>query len=311
MKRSRPDLSVKIGPLLLPNPVLTASGTFGYGEEYADLVDLNRLGGVIVKGISLEPRAGNRSPRVVETACGLLNSIGLQNVGVERFIADKLPFLRKFSVPVIVNILGEDIKEYQKLAEKLSTAEGIAALEVNISCPNVKRGGLVFGTDYRAAKRVTKAVLAATTLPVIVKLSPNVTDIVSIACAVEEAGANAVSLINTLTGMAIDIENRRPKLHNVVGGLSGPAIKPVALRMVWQVARAVKIPAIGCGGIMTAADALEFLIAGACAVQVGTANFVNPRATLEIISGIEEYLIRHGFKGVTSLVGSLTTGPFS
>jgi dihydroorotate dehydrogenase (NAD+) catalytic subunit len=306
MKKTRPDLSVRIGLLRLQNPVLTASGTFGYGQEYAGLVDLNRLGGIIVKGLSLNPRPGNMPPRTVETPCGLLNAIGLQNVGVENFIADKLPFLRNLSMPVIVNILGQDIKEYQKLAERLSSVEGIAALEVNISCPNVKAGGVVFGTDYKAAARVTRAVRAAAELPIIVKLSPNVTDIVNIARAVEEAGADAVSLINTLTGMAIDVETRRPKLHNVTGGLSGPAIKPVALRMVWQVAGAVKIPVIGCGGIMTAADALEFLIAGACAVQVGTANFVNPRATMEIISGIEEYLVRHNFKDVKSLVGSLT-----
>lgn len=305
MKKMKPDFSVRIGLLRLQNPVLTASGTFGYGQEYADLVDLNRLGGIIVKGLSLNPRPGNMPPRTVETPCGLLNAIGLQNVGVENFIADKLPFLRNLSVPVIVNILGQDIKEYRKLAERLSNVEGIAALEVNISCPNVKKGGVVFGTDYKAAARVTMAVRAAARLPIIVKLSPNVTDIVSIARAVEEAGADAVSLINTLTGMAIDVETRRPRLHNVIGGLSGPAIKPVALRMVWQVAGAVKIPVIGCGGIMTAADALEFLIAGACAVQVGTANFVNPKATMEIISGIEEYLVRHNFKDVKSLVGSL------
>ncbi|MDP2992542.1 MAG: dihydroorotate dehydrogenase, partial [Deltaproteobacteria bacterium] len=233
MKKTKPDLSVRIGLLRLQNPVLTASGTFGYGQEYAGLVDLNCLGGIIVKGLSLNPRPGNMPPRTVETPCGLLNAIGLQNVGVENFIADKLPFLRNLSVPVIVNILGQDIKEYQKLAERLSSVEGIAALEVNISCPNVKAGGVVFGTDYKAAARVTKAVRAAAELPIIVKLSPNVTDIVNIARAVEEAGADAVSLINTLTGMAIDVETRRPKLHNVTGGLSGPAIKPVALRMVW------------------------------------------------------------------------------
>jgi len=305
MKKTRPDLSVRIGLLRLQNPVLTASGTFGYGQEYASLLDLNRLGGIIVKGLSLNPRPGNMPPRAVETPCGLLNAIGLQNVGVENFIADKLPFLRDLSVPVIVNILGQDIKEYQKLAERLNSVEGIAALEVNISCPNVKAGGVVFGTDYKAAARVTRAVRVAARLPIIVKLSPNVTDIVSIARAVEEAGADAVSLINTLTGMAIDIEARRPKLHNVTGGLSGPAIKPIALRMVWQVAGAVNIPVIGCGGIMTAADALEFLIAGASAVQVGTANFVNPRATMEIISGIEEYLAGHDLKDIKSLVGSL------
>lgn len=305
MKKAKPDLSVRIGSLVLQNPVLTASGTFGYGEEYADLVDLNRLGGIIAKGLSLKPRAGNMPPRTAETPCGLLNAIGLQNVGVEKFVTEKLPFLRRLSVPIIANILGEDIIEYQKLAEKLSSLKGVAALEVNISCPNVKKGGLAFGADYKAAALVTRAVRAAASLPVIVKLSPNVTDIVSIARAVEEAGADAISLINTLTGMAVDIENRRPRLHNVIGGLSGPAIKPIALRMVWQAAGAVKIPVIGCGGIMTAADALEFLIAGACAVQVGTANFINPRATMEIIAGIEEYLIKHNCKNVGSIVGSL------
>lgn len=303
----KPNLSVRIGNLPLKNPVLTASGTFGYGQEYADLIDLNRLGGIIVKGLSLKPRSGNEPPRTVETPCGLLNAIGLQNVGVERFIADKLPFLRGLSVPVIANILGEDIEEYSRLAEILGNTDGISALEVNISCPNVKSGGVVFGTDCRVAGDVTAAVRKATKLPVIVKLSPNVTDIVAIAEAVEDNGADAVSLINTLTGMAIEVEKRRPVLKNVVGGLSGPAIKPVALRMVWQVARSVRIPVIGCGGIMNSNDALEFLIAGAKAVQVGTANFVNPLATMEIIDGLEDYLKRHGFDDINRIVGSLKT----
>ncbi len=302
------DLSVRIGSLLLPNPVLTASGTFGYAEEYADLMELNRLGGIIVKGLSLEPRAGNIPPRTVETPCGLLNAIGLQNVGLEGFIRDKLPFLRTLAVPVIVNILGQDVDEYRTIAARLDGVEGVSGLEVNISCPNVKEGGVAFGTDPKAAGTVTDAVRRATNLPVIVKLSPNVTDVVSIARSAEDAGADAVSLINTLMGMAVDAETRRPRLGNVIGGLSGPAIKPVALRMVWQVASKVRIPVIGCGGIMTASDALEFIIVGASAVQVGTANFVNPRATMEIISGIEAYLARHDLPDVRSLVGTLMTG---
>lgn len=301
----KPDLSVAIGSLKLNNPVLTASGTFGYGEEYEGLVDLNRLGGIIVKGLSYEPRPGNNPPRTVETPCGLLNSIGLQNVGVERFIEEKLPFLQRLKTRIIVNILGQSVEEYTRIAERLNQAKGISALEVNISCPNVKEGGILFGADCHGAAMVTRAVRRVTVLPVIVKLSPNVTDISEIAKAAEDAGADGLSLINTLMGMAIDVERRTPKLSNIVGGLSGPAIKPVALRMVWQVASAVKIPVIGCGGIMNVYDALEFLIAGACAVQVGTANFVNPRVTMEILAGLESYLIRHGMENLTSLVGSL------
>ena len=299
------DLQVRIGNLTLQNPVCTASGTFGYGREFASLVDLDRLGAIIVKGISYAPRPGNPPPRIVETACGMLNAIGLENVGVERFISDKLPFLRQFSTPVIVNILGDSVDDYARLAGRLAEVEGIAALEVNISCPNVKKGGVAFGTVPEMAAAVTSAVRKATRLPVIVKLSPNVTDVTVIARAVADAGADGLSLINTLLGMAIDISTRRPRLANVVGGLSGPAIKPVALRMVWQVARAVSIPVIGIGGIATAEDALEFLIAGATAIQVGTANFYQPTATEEIVTGLAAYLQEQSLTSIRQLIGSL------
>jgi dihydroorotate dehydrogenase (NAD+) catalytic subunit len=299
------DLRVAIGSLDLRNPVLTASGTFGYGREFASLVSLDRLGGIIVKGISLEPRPGNKPPRIIETACGMLNSIGLQNVGLKAFLADKLPYLRELDCAVIVNILGDRVEEYAILAEQLSTAPGIAGLEVNISCPNVKKGGVAFGADPAMAAAVTKAVREATNLPVIVKLSPNVTDITAVAAAVEEAGADALSLINTLLGMAIDPHTRRPRLGNLMGGLSGPAIKPIALRMVWQVARTVSIPVIGIGGIGTAEDALEFLIAGATAVQVGTANFYQPAAAETIIAGLGAYVRDQGFSSIRQVINSL------
>ncbi len=299
------DLRVRIGALHLQNPVLTASGTFGYGRELAVFVNPDRLGGIVVKGISLAPRPGNPPPRVVETACGMLNAIGLENVGVERFISDKLPFLRQTGTRVIVNILGDTVEEYGRLAGRLAGVEGIDALEVNISCPNVKKGGVAFGTVPETAAAVTRAVRAAADVPVIVKLSPNVTDIAVIARAVEAAGADAVSLINTLLGMAIDSRSRKPCLANVVGGLSGPAIKPVALRMVWQVARAVAIPVIGIGGIATAGDALEFLLAGATAVQVGTANFYQPRAGEEIIDGIRDFLRQEGEPSVRNIIGQV------
>lgn len=302
------DLSVALGNLPLANPVLTASGTFGYAAEFAHLVPLHRLGGVVVKGISLAPRPGNPPPRVVETPCGMLNAIGLENVGVQRFITDKMPFLRTCGCRVIVNILGDSIEEYAELATALSDVPGIDGLEVNISCPNVKKGGVAFGTVPEMAAAVTGAVKAATDLPVIVKLSPNVTDIVAMARSVEAAGADAISLINTLIGMAIDARTRRPKLANIIGGLSGPAIKPVALRMVWQVASAVKIPVVGIGGIGTTEDAIEFLLAGATAVQVGTANFYNPAASVQIIAGIEEYLHQQGEPSVRSIIGSLKLG---
>ena len=303
-----PDLSVSLGSLALANPVLTASGTFGYAAEFAHLVPLHHLGGVVVKGISLAPRSGNPPPRVVETPCGMLNAIGLENVGVKRFITDKMPFLRTCGCRVIVNILGDSIEEYAELAAQLSDIPGIDGLEVNISCPNVKKGGVAFGTVPEMAAAVTAAVRRATQLPVMVKLSPNVTDIVVMARAVAESGADAISLINTLIGMAIDAKTRRPKLANVIGGLSGPAIKPVALRMVWQVASAVNIPVVGIGGIGTAEDAIEFLVAGATAVQVGTANFYNPAAAGQIIAGIADYLRQQGEPSVRSIIGTLRIG---
>ena len=305
---SKPRTEVKIGTLVLKNPVMTASGTFGYGEEYSPYVDLNRLGAVVVKGISLEPRRGNPPPRIMETTGGMLNAIGLQNVGVKAFIADKLPWLRQFDTKVIVNIFGETVDEYGRVAAELTGVPGIHALEVNISCPNVQRGGHVFGCDPGVSGEVTRVVRSATDLPVIVKLSPNVSDVTEIARACEDAGADALSLINTLLGMSVDVEKRIPHLRNVTGGLSGPVVKPVALRMVWNAARAVSIPVIGIGGIMETDDALEFLIAGAGAVQVGTANFVNPRATMDIVEGIEAYLVRHGIGDVNELIGSLRTG---
>ncbi|MDX2498979.1 MAG: dihydroorotate dehydrogenase [Deltaproteobacteria bacterium] len=301
----RPDMRVNIGGIELQNPVMTASGTFGYAREFEHLIDLNRLGGIIVKGLSLEPTKGNPPPRIVETACGMINAIGLENVGIERFITDKLPFLQRLSPPVFVNIYGKLEAEYRQLTARINDVEAIAGIEVNISCPNVKAGGMAFGIDPRAAFKVVRAVREQTAKPVMVKLSPNVTDITEIAAAVEEAGADSISLINTLTAMAIDIDTRRPKIANIIGGLSGPAIKPVALRMVWQVARKSTIPIIGIGGIMTAGDALEFLIAGATAVQIGTANFVNPHTTVEIIDGIEAFLSDRDISSVTDIVGTL------
>ena len=300
-------MMVEIAGLKLKNPVMTASGTFGYGQEYADYVDLNRLGGIVVKGLSLQPRLGNQPPRIMETSGGMLNAVGLQNVGVDVFIKEKLPFLGQYDVAVIANIYGESYLEYAQVAGKLSKAPGVHALEVNVSCPNVKKGGLSFGSDPKAAAEVTRHVKAETDLPVIVKLTPNVTDIAAIAQAVEEAGADAVSLINTLTGMSIDLKTRTPHLKNITGGLSGPAIKPVALRMVWQVAQKVAIPIIGIGGIMTAEDALEFMVAGAGAVQIGTANFINPCATIEIIDGIRHYLQDQKIKSIKDIVGTLST----
>ena len=297
------DLKINIGALRLNNPVMTASGTFGYGEEFASLVNLHRLGAIIVKGISLLPSPGNPPPRLAETACGMLNAIGLENVGLEKFLSDKLPFLLGIDTPLIVNILGDTLEDYQQLAARLDEEEKVAALEVNISCPNVKHGGVAFGTDPDMAYNVTKGVRQHFSRPVIVKLSPNVTDIVMIARAVEEAGADAVSLINTVLGMAIDIEFCRPKLANIFGGLSGPAIKPIALRMVWQVADAVAIPVIGIGGISTPEDAVEFMLAGASAVQVGTANFINPKATEEIIQGLGTYLTEKNMASVQELIG--------
>ncbi|HIJ57190.1 MAG TPA: dihydroorotate dehydrogenase [Deltaproteobacteria bacterium] len=300
-----PDLGVEIAGVHLKNPVMTASGTFGYGEEFNDLIDLNRLGAIIAKGLSLEPAGGNPPPRTVETPCGMLNAIGLENVGFSAFVKEKLPFLKTLKTPTFVNIYGKTEEEYTELAGKFDTIDGIAGIEVNISCPNVKAGGIAFGVDPNSAHNLIKAVRKQTTRPLIVKLSPNVTDIAGIAVCVEDAGADAISLINTLTSMVIDIETRRPKLANITGGLSGPAIRPVAVRMVWQVAQAVKVPVIGIGGIMNASDALEFLIAGASAVQVGTANFVNPRTTIEVIEGIQQYMVEKGLSCINDIVGTV------
>ena len=304
---NKADLSVNIGGIELKNPVMTASGTFGYASEFEDLIDLNRLGAVIVKGMSLKPSMGNPPPRIVETPCGMLNAIGLENVGLASFIEEKLLFLKQLSTPIIINIYGKNAWEYAELASRINDIKEIAGIEVNISCPNVKAGGAAFGTDPDAACKIVKAVRDNTGKPLMVKLTPNVTDITLIAGSVEDAGADSISLINTITGMAIDIETRRPKLANITGGLSGPAIKPIALRMVWQVVQKVKIPVIGVGGIMTAEDALEFLIAGAVAVQVGTANLINPRATIDIIEGIEAFLIKRNIPRLTEIIGTLQT----
>jgi len=304
---TKPDLSVNFAGIKLKNPVLTASGTFGYGEEYADIVDLNRLGGVIVKGISLKPIIGNPPPRIWETPAGMLNAIGLENPGVDVFLRDKLPFLRKYDTAVIVNIFGYSLEEYVGVAERLDGASGISGIEANISCPNVKAGGIVFGTNLKAAYELLSAVRKATRLPVIAKLSPNVTDITEFAKAARDAGCDGLSLINTLLGMSIDVRSRRPRLANCTGGLSGPAIRPVAVRMVWQAAKAVSLPIIGMGGIMTAEDALEFILAGATAVAVGTANFVNPRATVDVAAGIGEFLSLQGIGSLRELIGQVRT----
>lgn len=300
-----PDLSVDIAGIKMRNPVMTASGTFGYGREFADYLDLEQIGAIITKGLSLKPKAGNPTPRIVETPGGMLNAIGLQNVGIEAFISEKLPFLRTVNTPVVANLYGNTLEEYGELARKLDGLPEVAGLEVNISCPNVKQGGIVFGTDPDCAREVVRLVRESSSKPLIVKLSPNVTDIVSMAEACVEAGADALSLINTLTGMAIDLQKRRPILANVTGGLSGPAIKPVALRMVWQVSRAVKVPIIGIGGIMTATDALEFILAGASAIQVGTANFLDPSAAQTIASDMGKYLRDNGIGDIKELVGAL------
>jgi dihydroorotate dehydrogenase (NAD+) catalytic subunit len=300
----QPDLTVNIAGISLKNPVMTASGTFGYGEEYASLVDINRLGAIIPKGISLNPIEGNPPPRIVETAAGMLNAIGLQNVGVECFVREKLPLLRQYDTPIIVNIFGYTPEEYSQLARRLD-GEDIAGLEINISCPNVQKGGCFFGHDPALAFEVIQGVRRRTSRPLIAKLSPNVTDISTIIRSVQDGGADAISLINTLLGMAIDVDHQRPELRNITGGLSGPAIKPVALRMVWQAAQAAHVPVIGIGGIFSARDALEFLIAGASAVEVGTAHFVEPGAALDVIDGIDRYLRCHGIDRVTDLVGTL------
>lgn len=304
-KEKPPNLAIKLAGISLKNPVMVASGTFGYGEEYAELVDLNRLGAIVAKTITLKPRLGNEPPRIVETASGILNSIGLQNVGIDAFINEKLPFFRKYDVPLIVSIAGETIDEYVQLAKTLGR-EKIAALELNLSCPNIKyKKKLMFAQDPQATHQVVSRVRKATSLPLIVKLSPNVTDIASIAKVCEEAGANGVSLINTFTGMAIDVESREPILRQITGGLSGPAIKPIALRMVYEVHKVVGIPIIGIGGIMTAGDALEFIIAGANAIAIGTGNFVDPLTPIKVIDGIKEYMVKNKIKDIKSIVGSL------
>jgi dihydroorotate dehydrogenase (NAD+) catalytic subunit len=304
-----PKMAVHIGGgLTIKNPVMAASGTFGYGEEYAPYYDINRVGAVIVKGVSLEPRAGNPPPRIMETPCGMLNAIGLENPGVKIFIKEKLPFLRQYNVAVIVNVFGETLDEYKQVVEIVSETEGVHGLEINISCPNVKKGGIVFGADPDMAYEITKEVKSATNLPVIVKLTPNVTDICVIAESVQAAGADAISLINTLTGMSVDIEQRIPHLANITGGLSGPAIKPIALRMVWQVAKKVTVPVIGVGGITNARDAMEFLVVGARAVQIGTAHFINPHAAVDIVEGMADYFSEHDIRDVNEFIGTLHEG---
>ena len=298
------NMRVSLAGMELKNPLLTASGTCGYGREMAELFDLSLLGGICVKGTTLEPRLGNPTPRIAETPSGMLNSIGLQNPGVEAVIAEELPFLRQYDLAVVVNIAGHSEAEYAEMAERLDTVPGIAALEVNISCPNVRAGGMAFGTDAQTAARLVAEVRRKTRLPLMVKLSPNVTDIVAIAQAVEAAGADMVSLINTLLGMVIDIEKRKPLLANTMGGLSGPAIQPVALRMVWQVAQALQIPVIGMGGIRSAEDAIAFMMAGASAFQVGAASFHDPLAAPHIIAGMESWLTAHGVKDIREIIGA-------
>jgi dihydroorotate dehydrogenase (NAD+) catalytic subunit len=302
---TQPDLTVDLSGVRLKNPVMAASGTFGYGREYASFVDPAAVGAVATKGISLLPRPGNPPPRIVETASGMLNAIGLENVGLEGFIAEKLPWLKARGAVVVANILGETLEEYAALAEGLDRADGVSLIEVNVSCPNVAAGGLSFGATPETAAAATRAVVRATRLPVMVKLTPLVADVAAAAQAVVEAGAAAVSLINTIPAMAVDIRTRRPRLANVIGGLSGPAIKPVALRQVYLVSRAVDVPVVGVGGVMTAGDALEFMLAGASAVQVGTANFVNPTACLDIISGIESFFVEQGIERLDQWVGQL------
>jgi dihydroorotate dehydrogenase (NAD+) catalytic subunit len=304
----KPDLSVELGPLRLKNPVLTASGTFGYGLEFLPFFDLGELGGIVTKGLSPEPRVGNPPARIAETPCGMLNTIGLQNVGVEAFIREKLPELRNYDTAVLANVFGETEAEYVEVCEKLDEAPGVAAVEVNVSCPNVEQGGMIFGTDPAALAKVTAACRKATRLPLIVKLSPNVTDIGEMARAAASGGADIISLINTYVGMAIDVERRRPVLARISGGLSGPAIRPLAVWLVWQVHRAVSLPVIGIGGIMDYRDALEFILAGASAVQVGTASFVHPDASVRLRRDLEAWLAERGIASIRELVGALETG---
>jgi dihydroorotate dehydrogenase (NAD+) catalytic subunit len=299
------DLSVQIGSLRLKNPVMVASGTFGYGPEYAELVDLNRLGALVVKGIFKEPTRGNPTDRTFETACGMMNAIGLPNPGVDGFVEKFMAFLRGYDTPVIVNIWGKTVEDYAEVARRFDAVEGVHGLEINVSCPNIKEGSSLFGTNLDLFRGVVEAVRAETKLPVIPKLAPNVSDIKAYARTAEEAGADALSLINSFPSLAIDIKTRRPRIANVTGGLSGPAIKPIALKLVWEAASAVDIPVIGMGGIFTAEDAAEFFIAGASAVAIGTANFVNPRASLEVIDGIAGYLAANGLRSIGELVGTL------
>ena len=300
-----PNLAVDLGGLTLKNPVIAASGTFGYGGEFSSFYDINCLGALVTKGLSLEPAPGNPPPRTVETCGGMINAIGLENVGFEAFVEKKLPFLQSLNTAVIVNLYGKRMEDYGELARRIDPLEGIAGIELNVSCPNVKAGGMAFGTDPEMAYAVTRVVRDQTDLPLIVKLSPNVTDIAAVARRVEKAGADALSLINTISAMAVDVNTRKPKLGNTMGGLSGPAIKPIALGMVWKTARSVDIPVIGIGGIMNAADALEFLIVGATAVQIGTANLVNPKAGHEIVEGLRSYLEAHGLGDIREIIGSL------
>jgi len=301
------EIAVNIAGIKMKNPVMVASGTFGSGKDYEDFMNLGDIGAIIAKSVTLKPRDGNPPPRICETPSGMLNTIGLQNSGIDIFIKEDLPYLSKFKVPVIVNIAGESVDEYAQLAKRLSDIPGISGIEVNISCPNVKQGGMQFGVDPKLTAEVISAVRKATKLPVIAKLSPNVTDIKLIAKAAETAGADAISAINTVLGMAIDINSRRPKLSMVVGGLSGPAIKPIAVRMVHEIYKTVKVPVIGIGGIMDAADAIEFILAGASAVQVGTGNFVNPKAAVDIAEGIKKYLIANKLESIKDLVGKIKT----
>jgi len=312
--RARPNLEVDIGGLHMKNPIMAASGCFGYGYEYAEIIDVGRLGAIVTKGTSLRPLRGNPVPRIAHTPAGMLNAIGLQNDGVDSLLAEKLPKMRRLGTRIIVNIFGETVAEYAQLAERLDAAEGVDALELNISCPNTQAGGMAFGVDPGAVREVVAAVRERTRLPLLVKLSPNVTDITATARAAVDAGADALSLINTLVGMAIDVQTRKPLLANLTGGLSGPAIKPIAVRMVWEVAQAMRpeaprpirrVPIIGVGGIMSALDAVEFMLAGASAVAVGTSNFANPRGTVQMIDDLEAYLVAQGMSDVSELVGSL------
>lgn len=304
-KTQRPRMEVEVAGLKFRNPVMPASGTFGYGEEYSPYLELNQLGAIVTKGLSLKPKAGNPTPRIAETTGGMLNAIGLQNVGVEAFIEQKMPFLDQVDTPVIVNFFGNTAEEYGEVAARLNDLPGVAGLEMNISCPNVKHGGIVFGTDPQAAYEVVSLVRKRVNKPLIVKLTPNVTDIRVTAKAVEDAGADAISLINTLTGMSVDVKTRKPRLANQIGGLSGPGIRPIAVRLTHQVVQTVKVPVIGIGGIFRAIDALEFLIVGARAVQVGTANFVDPNVMAQIIADLETFCIDEGIADINDLVGSL------